>query len=181
MQRILIQAILDRIAAELPQFKTVDLFNDQFNKADNGKSNPVRFPALFVSFPEGAQYADLSAGLQETEDLTVRFYIAQGMTSETVGKTILEVMDLKQIVYSKFQGYGTDYIKTFHRINEEPDEERTNYYVFIQDYTTAVVDISKYIQEGETVTLTLDLTEEVIINPLTDNGIRTAKDTNDNG
>ena len=181
MQRILIQAILNRIAAELPQFKTVDLFNDQFNKADAGKSNPIRFPALFVSFPEGAQYADLSAGLQETEDLTVRFYISQGMTNETVGKTILEVMDLKQVVYSKFQGYGSDYIKTFHRINEEADEERTSYYVFIQDYSTAVIDISKYIQEGETVTLTLDLTEEVIINPLTDNGIRTAKDTNDNG
>ena len=38
MQRVLLQTILDRISAELPQFKTVDFYNDQFTKQDNNKA-----------------------------------------------------------------------------------------------------------------------------------------------
>lgn len=179
MQRLLIEKILARIAAELPEFKTVDLYNEQFDNADEGIDNPVRFPALFVSFPEGATYTDSTAGVQQSDDVVVRFYIGQQMTKQRVGKTVLEVMDLKQKVYSKFQGYAEPFIKTFSRIYEEPDESRTNYYVFIQDYKAGVIDSSKYVDQGAEHTLELDLTTEVIIKPVTKTGIRTARDVND--
>lgn len=179
MQRVLIEAILARIAAKLPEFKTVDLFNEQFDNADNGVSNPIRFPALFISFPDGATYGSKGAGIQQSDDLVVRFYIAQTMTQERVGKTVLEVMDMKQRVYNVFQNYAEPFIKTFSRIKEEPDESRTNYYVFVQDYNAGVIDASKYVNEGSEHTLTLGLTTEVIINDITKTGIRTAKDVND--
>ena len=89
-------------------------------------------------------------------------------------------MDLKQEVFKVFHGWGDTNIKTFSRIFEETDEDRTNYYVFIQDYNTNITDASNYIDQGTEVTLGLDLTPEVIINPLTDDDIRTAKDVNDN-
>ena len=85
-----------------------------------------------------------------------------------------------QEVFKIFHGWGDDYIKTFSRVYEETDEDRTNYYVFIQDYNTNLTDVANYIDQGTEVTLGLDLTPELIINPLTDDDIRTAKDVNDN-
>jgi len=182
MQRDLIEAIKAQIAAELPQFKTVDLYNDQFTKQDEGSIDSFRFPALFISFPDGATYKDYTAGVQTSADVTVRFYIADELTKSrlSIGKTVLEVLDLKQTVFSKFQGWSDTGIKTFSRIFEETDEDRTNYYVFVQDYKAGVIDASKYTDQGTPVTLTFNLTPEVIINPLTDDDIRTAKDVNDN-
>jgi hypothetical protein len=179
MQRVLIESILARISANLPEFKTVDLFNDQFNNADQGLDNPVRFPALFVSFPEGAEYTNRGAGVQQSDDIIVRFHIGQEMTAERVGKTVLEVMDMKQRVYNVFQNYAAPFIKTFDRIREDPDEARSNYYVFLQDYKAGIIDSSKYVDQGAEVSLSLNITEQVIINPITDGGIRTAKDVND--
>jgi len=182
MQRILIESILDKIAADLPQFKTVDLYNDQFNKQDTAKIDSFRFPALFISFPDGADYTDYTAKVQQTKDLTVRFYIADQLTASrlSISKTVLEILDLKQTVFEAFQGWSVEGVKSFSRIHEEPDEDRTNYYIFLQDYKTGVIDSSKYVDQGQEVTLTLDATTQVIINPVTDNGIRTARNTNDN-
>lgn len=182
MQRDLIQAILDRIAAELPEFKTVDLFNEQFDKQDTGVIDSFQFPALFISFPDGAEYTDYTSGVQQNKDLTVRFYIADKLTKSrlSINKTVLKILDLKQKVFGKFQGFSGTNIKTFSRIFEETDEARTNYYIFVQDYKTSVTDADNYVDQGISQTVTLDLTPEVIINPVTDDGIRTAKDVNDN-
>lgn len=182
MQRELIDETLARIAAELPQFKTVDVFNDQFNKGDAGVIDTFAFPALFVSFPEGATYSNYTAGVQQSNDILIRFYIADSLTKSrlSLNKTVLEIMDLKQEVFKKFQGWSTGKIKTFSRVAEETDEDRTNYYIFIQDYNTGVLDSDTYKNQGATQLLTLDLTKELIINPTTDDGIRTAKDVNDN-
>jgi hypothetical protein len=182
MQRDLIEAITDEIAAELPQFNTVELYNDQFTKQDDGVIDSFRFPALFISFPDGATYKNYTAGVQTSADVTVRFYIADQLTKSrlSISKTVLEVLDLKQTVFSKFQGFSGVGFKSFTRIFEEADESRTNYYIFTQDYQTSVIDSSSYVDQGATHSVTLDLTGEVIINPLTDAGIRTAKDVNDN-
>ncbi len=182
MQRELIDKVIARVKTELPQFKTVDIYNQQFDKQDAGVIDSFRFPALFLSFPNGAEYSEYSGKVQKAEDLTVRFYIADELTKSrlSISKTVLEIMDLKQEVFKVFHGWGDTNIKTFSRIFEETDEDRTNYYVFIQDYNTNVTDASNYIDQGTEVTLGLDLTPELIINPLTDDDIRTAKDVNDN-
>ena len=182
MQRDLIQFILEKIAAELPQFKTVDLYNEQFDKQDNGLIDSFRFPALFVSFPDGANYENYTSGVQHALDIRVRFYIADELTKSrlSIGKTVLEVLDLKQEVFKVFHGSGAAYIKSFLRVYEETDESRKNYYVFVQDYYTGVIDATNYIDQGDEITLGLDLESELVINPLTDENIRTAKDVNDN-
>lgn len=181
MQRVLIEGILARIAAELPQFKTVDLYNDQFTKQDSGVIDSFSFPALFISFPDGAEYKNFTAGVQQSQDVTVRFYIADQLTKSrlSISKTVLEVLDLKQTVFSKFQGWSDVNIKTFSRIFEEADEQRTNYYVFVQDYKAGVIDSTNYVDQGVPTTISLALTSDLIINPLTVDDIRTAKDVND--
>lgn len=182
MFRYIIEAILAKIAADLPEFKTVALFNNQFDNQDQGLIDSFRFPALFISFPEGANYKNGGSKVQLTDELTIRFYIADSITKGRAvnNTTILDLFDLKQKVFSTFQGYKTDGINTFNRILEETDETRTNYYTFVQDWTVEILDDTKYIDGGgQEVTLTLQIDDDVVINPATVDGIRTAKDVND--
>jgi len=184
MYRFLIEDIINKVKSEFPEFQTVDLFNDDFNKSERGLIDLIKMPALLIGFPEGVNYIDSGSGTQKTSEIVLRFYIALSMTKGRVSNstTVLDLFDLKQEVYSSFQGYQSDRINTFKRRFEETDEDRTNYYVFIQDWTTDLVDDSKYVDgSGQEVTLTLQLDDELIINPITKggNGIRTAKDVND--
>jgi hypothetical protein len=185
MYRFLINNIITKIGAELPEFKTVALFNDDFNKAEQGLKDLVKFPALYISFPEGVDYSDNGAGVQKTNELKIRFYIAKSITKGRASNntTVLDLLDLKQKVYKAFQGYKSNGFNTFKRRFEEMDEDRTNYYVFIQDYTTDLIDDTKYIDGGATThqITALDITQDVVINSGTKTGIRTAKNVNDNG
>lgn len=185
MYRYLINNIINKVKTDLTQFKTVDLYNDDFNKAEQGLKDLVKFPAFYVSFPEGVNYADNGAGVQKTEEVVIRFYIAKSMTKGRTSNssTVLDLLDLKQQVYEAFQGYKSNGFSSFKRRYEEMDEDRTNYYVFIQEYTTEIIDDSKYIDGGATEhqITALNITDEVIINSGTKEGIRTAKNVNDNG
>lgn len=186
MYRFLIEDIISKVKADLPEFKTVELFNNNFLKAETGQTDIVKFPALFIGFPEGMNFGDRGAGNQLTTELVIRFHIADSITKGRISNntTVLDLLDLKQKVFEAFQGYKSDGFNTFKRRREETDEDRTNYYVFIQDWTTNVLDDSKYVDGGGVVhQLTgLDITDEVIINPDTKQdgrGIRTAKNVND--
>lgn len=183
MYRFFIENIITKVKAELPEFKTVELFNNNFVKAESGFTDLVKFPALFIGFPEGMNFNDAGAGNQLTNELVVRFYIADSITKGRAvnSTTVLDLLDLKQKVFEAFQGYKSDGFNTFKRRREETDEDRTNYYVFIQDWTTNVLDDSKYVDGGGVLhTITgLDITDDVVINPATKPGIRTAKDVND--
>ena len=187
MQRFFVEGILNKIAADLPQFETVGLFNDQFDKLDNGTIDSLRFPALFISFPDGVEYDSQGGQMQRAPDLTVRFYIADELTISrmSISKTVLEVFDLKQEVFKAFnskQVSGTNTTaSSFVRINEETDENRTNYYVFIQDYRVNLIDSDTWIRNrGTEYTIpTLQINDEIIINPASVGGVRTAKDVND--
>lgn len=187
MYRFLIEDIITKINTELPEFKTVRLFNDDFNKLDQGVIDTFAKPALLIGFPEGVNYTDAGSKVQKTETLVLRFYIAKDMTRGRASNntTILDLFDLKQKVYNTFQGYKSSGFNTFKRRYEETDEDRTNYYIFIQDWTTDVVDDTKYVNGGgvEIFNLGLDLNSDLVINPDTKidgNGIRTAKNV-DNG
>lgn len=185
MYRFLIEDIITKVKADLPEFKTVEIYNNQFDKNELGQIDVIKMPALLIGFPEGTSFQDFGAGVQQTEELVIRFYIAKSITKGRVSNssTVLDLFDLKQKVYKAFQGYQSEALSTFKRRYEETDEDRTNYYVFLQDWTTKLKDVTKYVDgEGQEVTLTLDIDDQVIINPDTKqdgNGIRTAKNVND--
>jgi len=183
MFRFLIEDIINKVNTALPEFKTVALFNDDFNKNEQGLTDIIKFPALFIGFPEGVTFDDGGAGVQKTSEVVLRFYIAKSLTKGRASNntTVLDLLDLKQRVYKTFQGYKANGFNTLKRRYEETDEARTNYYVFIQDYTTDILDDTKYVDGGATThqITALDINDDVVINPSTKPGIRTAKDVND--
>ncbi len=171
MFKPLIEAIYAKIAAELPEIKTKGLYNDQFNKSDEGKIDSFPKPAIFIGFPDQVEYKDRGSMVQTTENFRVRFYISIDMFKAEG----LEIFDLKQKVYSVFQGYKLDGFGRFVRRNEQADEDRTNYYILIQDYETSAIDSEVfYLNRFDTHTVTdVEITPDLLIASSTKDGART--------
>jgi hypothetical protein len=175
MYRSLVQNIYSIIDSELPEIKHRALYNDQFNKLDEGGIDEFPKPCIFVSFPDPVEFMDQGAGVQRTGELRVRLYIGYNVFN-TKGED-LGVFDLKQKIFTIFNGVKIDGYERFIRRSEQTDEDRTNYYVFIQDYSINVIDSDAYIlnKRIEVLISDLEVDSDLIINPLTIDGIRTAE------
>jgi hypothetical protein len=172
MTRLLVEEILSRISTELPEIKKYGLFNDQFNKNDNGEVEQINFPAMFLSFPDELTYVANGSGVQKTDEFVIRFYIGMKFVNES---GVLDIFDLKQKVFGIFNGWSATDIGTMTRIAEQTDEDRNNYYVFIQDYTANLIDTTDFIEcnRVEANVNTLSISKDLIIDPNTVEGVRT--------
>ena len=156
MNRQLIEEIFAKVKTDIPEIKKTGLFNDDFEKQNEGTKSGLKFPALFVSFPDGCTYLESTSGVQRTDTFTVRFHIG---TKHQTDKDVLTVFDLKEKLYRAFHKWQPSNASSFSRTAEIPDEFRGNYYVFQQDYKTDLVANSKYIEnERIPITLTPEIT-----------------------
>ena len=172
MNRALIEQINARVAAELPQIKKYGLFNDDFDKMDQGTRSGAIYPAMFLSFPESVTYSDTGSGNQKTEEFTLRFQIGVKVKTDD---NVLDAFDLKQEVFKTFHKWKPDGASSLTRILEETDESRGGIYVFIQDYSLVLTDSEKYINNERTEVSGVDLVldADLIIDEDTKDGIRT--------
>jgi hypothetical protein len=172
MTREFLEEILDKMKADFPQFKKVAIYNNQFDNNDTGTIDSFAWPACFVSIPDEVVYSGYGNKIQKTEEFTLRFYIAIKTLTD---KNILDVFDLKQLVFSKFHGYQPQNATSLNRSKETCDESRTNYYIFIQDYLVKLVDSSNSygvdMVSAGIVTAKVDVDLE--INPVSIDGVRT--------
>ena len=151
MTRELIEQLFDRIKTELPEIKKVGLYNDDFEKQNDGTKSGLKFPAMFISFPEGCTWTANSSGVQRTEDFIVRFHIG---TKHYTDAAILDLFDLKEKIFRTFHKWQPTGGSSMNRSSETPDELRGNYYVFEQDFIINLISSSKFI-ENERVPITL--------------------------
>ena len=173
MTRELIQQIFDRVKNQLPEIKKVNLFNDDFEKQNEGVKSTLKFPALFVSFPEGCTYIQNGSGVQRSDDFIVRFHIGLKFYDE---KSVLEIFDLKEKIFGIFQGWQPQNASSFNRQSETPDEFRGNHYVFIQDYLVNIIDSTNFIENKRIpVTLSPKIQGELRIDERTKGNVRTDK------
>ena len=142
MNRAFIEDIINKVKADFPIFKKVDIFNNQIENEAQGVGESINFPALFLSFPDPVSYNGYVSGVQKSDDFTVRFYIAEKYRT---GKDILNIFDLKQDVYKVFHGWQPIGSTSMKRSSETTDENREGVYVFIQDYKLQLNDTDNYI------------------------------------
>lgn len=176
MNRQFVEEVLNKLNTEFSSsFKKIGIFNNDFDKQEDGTGQPLNFPALFLSFPEEVNYLQSSSGNQRTENFKVRLYIAVKMVTD---KNVLDVLDLKQSIYFKMSGFKPSNSSGFVRKSEMTDEDRKGYYVYIQDYETNLIDMTAYI-ENKRIPVTLEkinVAADLQIDPNTYDNIRTDKE-----
>ena len=173
MTRELIEQIFSRITTELPEVKKVGLFNDDFEKQNDGIKSGLNFPAVFVSFPDGCEWIPNVSGVQRTEDFRVKFHIGAKFYNDA---SVLDIFDLKEKMFETFHKWQPENGSSFVRGVEMPDENRGNFYVFEQEFSTNLISSSKYIRNNRIpVMLGSKILPDLKIDPNTTETLRTDK------
>lgn len=146
--------IKNKIATNLPSVKTFGLYNNQFQRTDEGKQNAFLFPAVFISFTKN-NFSDLSQGVQEF-DLTVTTHLGFEMYNEKHNDKDLEILTLKQDLYEVMQRLKTGYFSRLSRTQETQDFDHDNIQVYTTEYQTYCKDYTKDIRPVIEVTVTAD-------------------------
>lgn len=160
MELTLYRAIKTELQSEIPEIKTVGLYNNQFMHLlrDNTKQNPFLFPACFIQM-KPYNFKDLSGGVQEFEmDLTTHL----GFESHTDQDE--EILEIKQRLYLVLQRFQSEYFARLSRTNEQPDFDFGNFQVYKTTYHTRGLDYGKDTRLGSQVYLGLGLTGQTAIN-----------------
>ena len=173
MTRELIEQIFEKITIDFPEIKKMGLFNDDFEKQNDGTKSGLKFPAVFISFPDGCEWIPNASGIQRTQDFRVRFHIG---TKHMTDADVLNVFDLKEKFYLNFHKWQPQNGSSFVRLSEMPDEMRGNFYVFEQDYTTNLISSTKFIENDRIpVLLTGKISADLSIAETTKQNVRTNK------
>jgi hypothetical protein len=133
-----------RLIEQVPELKTVDLFNNQYARSnnDNTEENTQEafdYPSCFISF-EDITWSGTSSGAQKA-NLIVRLHIGYSNLMSSLG-----VFDLVSDIHVALQGFGdpTSKFQTLKRESERPNYDHNNVYVYEVDYRTAFLDDSTY-------------------------------------
>ena len=175
MTKEFIESIFARIATELPEVKKTGVFNQDFDRMDDGSIASFNYPAIFLSFPEDVSYLSTASGVQKTDEFIIRLYIANKYVTE---KNVLDIFDLKQKVFTKFHAFSpVTAASSMERISETADESRQGIYIFMQDYSVKLIDDSNYILNKRVLVdpWTLGVETDVKIDPVSVTGVRTGK------
>lgn len=149
MTRQLIEQIMNRIRTELPDVKSVGIFNNTFERIAAGDTHGVMLPAIYISFPEGITYQQNGSGAQRTDNFVVRLNI--GFRVLTPDK-ILDAFDFKTEVFKAFHKWQPSMSASFARVSEVADELYENVYVFQMDFLTNTISDEKFIDNETTPT-----------------------------
>jgi len=162
--------IKDRIEADVTEFQTVRLFNNQFERSNNDSADfndeqAFAYPCLFVEFPGENEQISAGAGVQYL-DVLVRIHIGY----ESYALEDLNVFDLKdKVIKALFNLAGDEFTPLTYEA-QRTDSNSNNVYIYQIDYRTRYeqslnyIDNDKVSLEDYTLVLTknLDIDNEVI-------------------
>ncbi len=150
--------ISDRLKAELPWLKHVDLFNDQIVMAD--KEISFNFPAIFIEFGEFA-WASIGATQQRGKGV-IRFHLAQEVDNDSYQGSSNQdkafiIMKRYREVHRLLQGWTSPpYFTDLERVTSEQDEVYGPFNIFIQGYATTMVEDTERAEDFVMVQLSED-------------------------
>jgi len=140
--------IKERLEAEVPSIKWIDLFNDQFNKSNN--DDPERnfeqafpYPCVFIEFP-GDNPRTSSGGGAKRLHVEPRIYI--GIEDYTL--TALEIFDLIALVNEALEQWQPASATPLQYLAQRPDTNHSNVYVYQFDYACEWTDNSLYFKRN---------------------------------
>lgn len=177
----LYKAIQTRIGEAVREINHIAKWNNQTN--DESNELPFDFPAVFIGFSsitwnEAATtpYNTNLAANQQTADVTITLYCAFWYKDEeTQSFEVYEPIVNK--IYEAVNGLQSANFTPLNRVSEREDNNHGPVIVWEIDFTTRLTEL---VHEGSLISapqpLTVQLTGDLIINPVTDATIRTAGD-----
>ncbi len=164
MYRELIEAVRNKIIADVPEFNEVLLWNNQVDSIDLQEERNYNFPNCFIGFQIPALFNTETSGQQKAQiELTV--YIVDEIYSNEFddGTPNLDIFDLKQKVFLALQTYSATPMGALSRISEETDEDHPNLYVFKQTYSVEYVDCEVPDNKDYATPTQVEITGEIIV------------------
>lgn len=152
----LYEAILQRIMAECPDVKYIDLYNDQYNNEE--KENAFNSPAVLIEFPD-FPLRSLGEGRQDAD---VPFFIhigseqyseASSREPDAVRARALAHLTIVDSIQKALHLFGDGIGGTITRTSFRTSVNHNNLYVNIVGFNLRCVDdtsLRKYIQLGST-------------------------------
>lgn len=152
------------ILTELPEIKTVKIWNGNLDAITKGEDDPYDLPAVMIEFPDLIKWDQLGNGIQIVDPLEISFHViqdfydAQDGTKDNNLIIFLLTDKLRNIIQdwmpasftitpgSAYTNYAGTYILpfgVFTREKEIQDKNHSNLYHFIQSYLTTWVDTAR--------------------------------------
>lgn len=157
-------ALQQLILSELPEIKTVKIWNGNVPRINEGEDDPYAFPAIMIEFPDLIKWDQLGNGIQIVDPLEISFHVldpfydAQDGTKDNNLVIFLLTDKLRNIIQdwmptsftiasgSVYTNYAGTYILPFGVFTREKEIQDKNHgalYHFIQSYLTTWVDIAR--------------------------------------
>lgn len=156
MNKDIYNGLVARLLANVPELKTVRLFNNQFNHSNNEDQRNEQaflYPCALIEFSE-IEYQTQTQLIQSYTGV-VRLHI--GFESYKLEDT--DVLALKQNIYKNIHGFQVSTVKTFGkflRLRETMDTDHDNIMVYIQDYQLSGKD-TDFVDTSSTVVPPIEL------------------------
>lgn len=120
----------------------VRIWRNQFAELENGDNYSFPFPCCFVEFDSSGGIHLWGNGVQVYDPLIVRLHI--GVFEPDNGFGTLDqntsILDLKQQIFTTLQKWQSTKSGTFVRSGEQIYTEHDQVVIFVQEYTTILVD-----------------------------------------
>jgi len=158
--------IKQRILSEVPEIKTVRLWNNQIEQLIAQRNESISFPAVFLGFDEGLEWQSKSQkGIQYSEDLALYVrVVGENYVDNTYDdSTEWGIFDLKESVYKALQSYDPVNASELDRIREQTDESHDSIYIYTQVYRIDKLVDTTACPPTTPVDATLDLTVDLNI------------------
>lgn len=129
----------------VPNVGTIQVWNNQVEKLEQGLIESMSLPALFVEVVNGFEISQLGLGVQFLDNLIVRVHVLHEHynTEDGFQAQNFDAFILMQNVYLLMQeNYVTD-SGVFIRTNQEQDFDHNNLYHGMIDFTTTFTDYSR--------------------------------------
>jgi hypothetical protein len=154
MELQLYNALITNINNNLPEIKTVKLYNNQLEREN--VENPFLYPAIFIEFTD-KQFNELSQGVQQINMIVnIRLCFASYKDEDT------DILRLKQDVYKVINRFRNEYFSRLLRVSEEQNYDHNNIQQYIIGYKTTGKDFFDDIRPTINVTATASITGAII-------------------
>jgi len=162
-----LQALLTKVKADLPQFQTVRVWNNQIQRERAGEYPNFAKPACFVQIIVNPEWGALPDGVSSA-DLGVVFHIAHEYYDNNEGdfEQDLVVFDLADKIIEGFTLHKLPACGPMTKISETQDEDHDNVYYYQVGYLCHFLDdvgAKKYIETNMVDNVKINATIKTLI------------------